>query len=463
MNYSHSAFPFERTPLFAALVATALASATVQPAFGQTPPAPVINSPAVPVDVAIPQSFSGNPIAFFDDFSWRSLVAMVWPAMKGQRGQPDTSQTVGGSGSRVFETYKSLAEIFHSDGSAPSAWNSFDAPKYNPCNATVGWGDLVLGSFSKFSDIGQAGFGNLVGPLIAQNQTYTRFLTAYNQALFEQINSNKWYLRNNLPATITFQNGSLDVKSAWMDMTNVAAAAQMRYYTRMADVLDPQTGTCSNKLVGLVGLHIVQKTPSRPQWIWSTFEQIDNVSTPPHAGAPGPFGEGTFNYNDGKGAAMPQKNPYQLTNLPGNPVPPPFNVTRTKPIHDSTQATNQLYQAALKGTVWQNYQLVMTQWPLQPNSPTTDGTPANTFPGVGASTSFANATLETFDQASIFNTGCMLCHNTTRKQTDFLWSLEDHAFPATTPNLLMKNSSFRALKNLLERETPTGTPASQPK
>ena len=30
--------------------------------------------------------------------------------------------------------------------------------------------------------------------------------------------------------------------------------------------------------MGMVGIHIVQKTPFAPQWIWSTFEQIDNVS-----------------------------------------------------------------------------------------------------------------------------------------------------------------------------------------
>ena len=34
---------------------------------------------------------------------------------------------------------------------------------------------------------------------------------------------------------------------------------------------------CTQRTMGLVGLHIVSKTPARPQWIWSTFEQVDNV------------------------------------------------------------------------------------------------------------------------------------------------------------------------------------------
>ena len=41
------------------------------------------------------------------------------------------------------------------------------------------------------------------------------------------------------------------------------------------------TGGLRARLTGcaaaLVGLHIVYKTPSRPQWIWSTFRHVDNV------------------------------------------------------------------------------------------------------------------------------------------------------------------------------------------
>lgn len=430
----------------------------------QSPP-PVINSPNVPADVAIPEGFSGNPISFFDDFSWKSFIALVWPAQVGQRGQPDTSRSVGGSGPRVFETYKALYEVFHNDGTAPSAWNAFEPAKYNPCDVAAKWGELTLGSFSKFSDLGQAGFGSLVGPLITQNGTYVRFLTSYNQVEFDQIVTGKWYLRSNLPASpasITFNNGAIDTKSAWMDMTG--AKNPGRYYTRTAWVLDPVSGVSTQKTVGLVGLHIVVKTPSRPQWIWATFEQVDNVP-PLESGMTGAFGPGTSNFNDGTGTPMPAKNPYPMDRVLQAPVPPPYNVTRgrilpngkvTNLIHASTVKANQAYRAALQGTVWANYQLVMTQWPLKPSSPATNGTPPNTFPGSPPNdvTAFANTTLETFDQGSIF-TGCMACHNVTMAPTDFLWSLNDHAFPpkSGTPNLLMKDPTFRALRTLKEGNT----------
>ena len=139
-------------------------------------PIATVTHPTPPPDVCIPDGFASLPIDYFDDYSWRVFIAMVWPAATGQRGVPDIAQTVGGPGPRVFETYKSLWEIFHVDGTGPTStnFNDYDLARNNACNANVSFGDLVLASFSKFSDIGQAGFGTLVGPLVAQNGKYVR-------------------------------------------------------------------------------------------------------------------------------------------------------------------------------------------------------------------------------------------------------------------------------------------------
>src|SRR5258707_724292 len=79
--------------------------------FAQTSPCPsvppVTLSPQVPADVCIPDNFPGNPIAYFDDFSWRSFVAMIWPVTQGMRGIPDRNKDVGPPmGPLVFETFK---------------------------------------------------------------------------------------------------------------------------------------------------------------------------------------------------------------------------------------------------------------------------------------------------------------------------------------------------------------------
>lgn len=341
-----------------AIPATSATSATSLPATGEDCPIdpPATLSPNVPSDVCIPSTFQGNAIKYFDDFSWRSFAALVWPAKSGSRGMPDPAQRIVGPGARVFETYKSPWEVFHDDGAPPLDWSIYD--NRNACNVNPGFGGLVLASYSKFSELGQAGIGSLVGPLIAQNRTYVRFLTGMNQIEFEQIAKDQLYLRKNLPdpakkQILTFRNGALDVKSAWVDMAGIPNPE--RYYTKVA-------------------------------WV------LDSVS------------------------ALKQQ-----------------------------------------GSVWQYYQLVMTQWPLDRAKPEVPGTPGNTFPGNREAgddaTAFANLTMETFDQ-KVVGRGCMACHTFTKDATDFLWVLKDHAYPPTVPNARRNDAALRALDALLKNAEP---------
>ena len=429
-------------------------------------PTASVSSAQPPSDVCLPDDIGTKfPIDYFDDYSWRAFIALVWPAADGQRGVADTTKTVNGPGPRVFETYKSLWEIFHIDNTAPSSdrFNDYESAQFNACQQKVNFGDLVLASFSKFSDIGQAGAGSLVGPLPAQNGLYARYLTLYNQIEFDKIFQEQWFFRRNLPVVpnpappvpvVQFPAGSIDVKAAWVDLTGMSDAQRQRYYTRQAWVLNPNDGTCSEKKVGLVGLHVVQKTPSRPQWIWSTFEQVDNV--PPAA----PGSTGKFAFNDGTSIAIPKTNPLTLSPLAPQPIKP-FNVTRSAstPIHPKTTITNSKYQKLLAGTVWANYQLVMTQWPIgqgkQPVPVSQGGDVAHTFPGAGANSAFANVTMETFDQNRAQN-GCMSCHAQARNQGDFVWSMVDHAFPpsAATPDLFFRDTSFKDFQKLMLQAAP---------
>jgi hypothetical protein len=382
-------------------------------------------------------------IDFFDDYSWRAFLAMVWPAAKGQRGIADEHQKVGGAGPRVFETYKSLWEVFPHDGSAPTAeFNDYEGAAQNACQATGGFGGVVLASFNGYDDIGQSGIGELTGPLAAQNGRYVRYQTLYNKIAYDYIVSHRYYLRKNLPEVpsprpalpvMQFPLGSMAIKAAWLDLKGFPAAQRRRFYTRAAIVKDPNTGKCSSITVGLVGLHIVQKSASRPQWIWSSFEQTDSI--PLFQG-----GVGKFTFNDGTPAPMPAENPLPLVPLPRQPVKP-FNVLRSRgaPIHERTSLTNQRYHQLLADTPWKYYDLVTTQWPLLtgnqavPVPATQTGEIFFTFPGTGAGSSaasaYANVTMETFDQARP-ELGCMSCHNQARLGGDFLWSVLDHAWPA---------------------------------
>src|ERR1043166_2434577 len=104
----------------AALSAATIASAAAAGNACAERPVRSITSSAMPADVCIPDGFIDVPVNYFDDFAWRAFLAMVWPAAPGRRGVADAKQLVGAGGTRVFETMKSMWEVFHEDGSAPA-------------------------------------------------------------------------------------------------------------------------------------------------------------------------------------------------------------------------------------------------------------------------------------------------------------------------------------------------------
>src|SRR5262249_31136202 len=126
--------------------------------------------------------------------------------------------------------------------------------------------------------------------LTDQHRNLARFEIRLNQAMFNGIAGPKFYTvqAQDNASQISFAAGVMEVKAAWRQITSADPPPVVsRYFTRAAWIYTPPLGnnpaTCVQGTVGLVGLHITQKTPTRPQWTWATFEQIDNV--PP--GAPG--------------------------------------------------------------------------------------------------------------------------------------------------------------------------------
>ncbi len=386
-------------------------------------------------DVCFIEQFpvSSLPILLYDDFSWRSFIALAWPAKDGERGVPDGGLTLGSAAGRptVFETFKSEWELFQKDGQDPKDWNEYGG--LIPCDVSgLAFGDIVLAGSMKFDNIIQSGGS---GPLLAQNRTFVRYTSGFNEAFFRHIAGGRFFLRADLVNFTPLPAATIRVKSAWIDMQDIERPE--RFHTRDAWLFNMATGQCEKRTVGLAGLHIVTKTPTHPQGIWSTFEHIDNV--------PGPQAGQPFTFNNGDGTPMPKSNPITCFDPATCPAPEPFNVERITKIHDignfSTARTNDRYRALVArqypDSPWQNYQLVMTQWPLKRSRPDLDGSPGNTFPGTGGSaipgipndaTAFANTTMETFRQEHVDGNGCMGCHNAA-KSRDFVFSLSVRAFP----------------------------------
>jgi hypothetical protein len=173
-----------------------------------------------------------------------------------------------------------------------------------------------------------------------------------------------------------------------------------------------KTGTaCVAKTLGMVGFHVGHKAKFAPQWVWSSFEHISNAPdekqvadktlTPPYS----------F-YNP----ACPE---CPINTTPPNPWDPPVSlkfhsnersqVVRIKMLPDDVieevATLNRSFRALLKGTVWENYMLLATQWPSDFGSKVDcNGAPAPTF--------LANTTLETYSQgkAPLASSSCMACH-----------------------------------------------------
>jgi hypothetical protein len=396
-------------------------------------PAPVIDF-AMPSEVDAPIDPDLNEIAVFDDYSWRAFIALNWPAKTGVRGVPDELKKIGDAsdpGAKVvWGTWKADYELSEREGSPPTEWSSFDGFTPSPELPFEGSGrTMVLGSFFNFRDFNQAGNGRFGSPLVAQNHTYIRFEVRLNEVEFDFIRDQQLYRRSRLStpgnAKLRFPNNSVAVKAAWKVIKeDELAAAQGKYYLVDAMVLDPVTNTCKLQKMGLVGLHIVQKTRMRPQWVWSSFEHIDNVPEPETKPAPGR----RFSLNDPSRPQVldPSNAPPSISenNLPAE-NPKPMQVIRTKKIADSTKKTNQDYQALLRGTVWENYQLVMTQWPKFPEPEEENGAPfPGQFTGPDPMTNIANTTMETYFQKSA-STSCMNCHDAARRKgSDFVWFLQ---------------------------------------
>lgn len=396
-----------------------------------------------------------DPFPAFDNFSWRAFVALNWPALTdaAHRGEPDRSKALGDPGPRVWETFKSRYEVFQQDADGralvPSPWVSYQAK--NPCGAEVDNRTKTLGSFTPFADFNQAGFaiGQLANPLVAQNRTYTRFEVRFDREEFNSIVDHKWYIRRNLPTVRrpgTFNTGSVQIKAAWRILTDWdTPTVRERYYVvKDALVVDVsgslKTGipVCSRQDVALVGLHVVVKTTYRPQWIWSSFEHVDNVPPIGKANAREPDARDAgvpYSYNDPDKSQSelepPADSPALMPISANNPPkehPDPMQVIRLQPINAETMAMNRAYWALpeIRHSVWANYMLVLTQWPTvtQPPGPDNDGLP---FPGgsprphgpldfyqlanrIGEpNPNVANTTMETYRQTT--SASCMACHH----------------------------------------------------
>jgi len=385
----------------------------------------------------------------FDIYSWNTFIALNWPP--GPDGNGDPNKTIGQNGDNdtVWEHYRNVADIFLPGGAKPSYNGSVSVP--TQCKASYKPGMKIISQVGKtptvLTDFSQP-FNT--GPLIDQDGNYTRYEILVNKPMFDYILQNTLYSKAGqkvFSGAVKFPcgvlggpEGAIMVKAAWRVIN---PADKNRFHTQTVLVYSPASqnpkypASCSTKLMGLVGLHIGHKTNSASQWLWSTFEHVDNAPTEAEV-ASGKL-KANYNYYDPKCPA---------SKCPQNQVPPrPWNPTQVSSFHSqvvrmdmfkgnefaftSAAARNadalKLLLGVSSSSVWQNYELISTMWPTNtgqcqasPGDPL--GTPAPNF--------LANTTLETYIQGMVPNvsSNCIECHNnatmTTPVPSDFTYILQ---------------------------------------
>ena len=276
--------------------------------------------------------------------------------------------------------------------------------------------------------------------LIDQNGRYVHFTIRINPEECEFINRHRLYTsacydeavsqRLELPSGTASSAGALEIKAAWRtletcDLPDSGPPEQCRkddlgrYLTAGATVqpLSPEYEGAVEVTLGLVGFHFIQKTPDHPEFIWASFEHVDN--DPVCEGAQNeicrapdtePAGGWSFNDPDCQDCAVNSasaEQPAQVCRV--NPCGVDWsNEDNARVNAEAIRQLNDSVHRVLRerGSPLANYRLIGTLWTKKgstiPEQEPYDFTDIET-----GSTLLANTTLETFDQ----NIGCFVCHN----------------------------------------------------
>jgi hypothetical protein len=248
--------------------------------------------PNNPIDVKILNQQCANT------FAWQSFIALTWPSSPVEAGQPDRSKGIEDWGKpgdltpMAFGTYKSSEKIFMDH--APTRWGNnlgqmMDTnPNDNQSARSFKETSVLDDDPETVNQLFQASGGtswltdqkgNLIWYEIKTN--YTEFDYIVSNKLYDSIAQQSFAKENG----IWLPNGSIEIKAAWRVIPEADYDNLKRRYKIITAMVPQKVEVKSRSNVtmsdyketklGLVGLHIIQKTPSMPQFHWATFEHAD--------------------------------------------------------------------------------------------------------------------------------------------------------------------------------------------
>jgi len=338
--YAHSAAPRRGAVLFSGLLSLTVAVGATLVAVAQSaPPAKVAItvSPQLPAD--IPGGAPNSTLTQAAAFAWQEFIALNWPAVTqngaaGTRETADTTKFFGdptynnASSPLVWHTYRGKVEIFPGSGipngstavtagqpqlknlgtAAQPNYGYDGAPVYTysatpipaapnqPVTGPTPW--LNLDENSQIGlDLIYAGAG---AQATGQSGNQILFAAKGSRAEFNYLaplgwwssgapfTATKQYIQQNLASPpagsqslVSFPNGTVELKTAWRKLAPNEDASRfytttVRYYVSTGGAT-PTTQYVDDTFA-LLALHIIQKTPTAPYFIFATFEQADNIT-----------------------------------------------------------------------------------------------------------------------------------------------------------------------------------------
>jgi len=258
---------------------------------------PVNFTPDIPVDVdpAVQAALKAEGDIYalnqeFNLYSWQAFVAIQWPRDADGTPMPNFTD----EGEATWLGWKEAFQVYRADGQKPAPWGSprtpsglgLDDAHLNDTDARI-----VLSSFTPtgkdpniVDEVDQA----FAGKLFDQNGNLVVYEVLMNEAEFNyvvdstlyNINGQLEFAKHNTVTNFPKGNyedntvGAVEIKFAWKILED--ADHKERYYRDEGYVINDD-GTYTKKDIGMIGFHISQKTPTGKQWVWSTFEHIDNL------------------------------------------------------------------------------------------------------------------------------------------------------------------------------------------
>jgi hypothetical protein len=379
----------------------------------------------------------------FDLWAWQAFISLNWPTDSQGKAIADTRSTLP----PAWTLWTESPDLFLKGGARPDLCNRpaqaralsltrdlsaslirglapFKLPAdFDKRTIRLLANNSAVGEHSALvptDDIKQA----FSGPLIDQNGNYVFYEILVNKHEVDYICENALYSLSgqqafavshpavDLPAGVDTQDasGAFEIKLAWKILVedsdpNHYPDDSGRYLTLSALIPDPSSAGGTKKVkVGLVGMHIAHKAASSKQWIWATFEQVDNleVDAVAHPNThPSFFDPLCF-------ICAPNEQP-AVTGVNTWAKVPKVQAMRSIPIPKDKVALNEQAQSALAkaGSPLQFYQLIDTQWPMHPSvapSAWNSGLPdavTNKAGGDPTPVFLTNITMETYFQGGL--------------------------------------------------------------